>query len=142
MKRITSFLALTLGFILFFAVVLVAQTDPVLPPPITPNPTGGLDLNVLLDWTNVVYGGIVILVGYISNLIPGLKLITNTAWRVAAIALIVGAAFLIAGKGFLPLLISYTLSTNFYSLFLSLFKKTPPVIETTKVKTANSRPRE
>lgn len=128
MKRLIALFALILGV----GGVVFCQTDPVLPLPIDPNAPGGLQLDVLLDWTNALYGAIVIGIGYLSNKLPGLKLITNTAWRVAAIGLVAGMAFILAGKGFFPLLISYTVSTNFYSLFLSLFKKTPPVVPAKK----------
>jgi hypothetical protein len=65
-----------------------------------------------------VYSAIVILLGYVSNYIPGLNKMAP-AWRVVAIGLIVAAMFVLMGSSnAFSLLFSYLAATNFYELIL------------------------
>jgi hypothetical protein len=125
MKKLT-FLLIALFTMLACAVMAqVADTvEPTLPPfPIEP---GALNLDLLLKWTDGLYGALVIITGYLSSRIPGIKLIPKTAWRVAAIALVLGMIFITSGTGApLALLFSYLGATSLYDLILSLIKKTP-----------------
>jgi len=123
---VTALVALMLA-----PVALIAQAgDSIVVPPPFPTDPGGLTLDFLLQWTDAVYAALVIGFGYLSNKIPGINKIPKTAWRVAAIALILAMAFLVLGKSVpLALLFSYFGATKLYDLLLSLFKKTPKPAE-------------
>ena len=121
MKKL-PFLLTCLFSLLAFAVF--GQADPELPP--FPTDPAALNLSLLLQWTDGLYGALVIITGYLSAKIPGVKLIPKTGWRVAAIALVLAMVFFTAGKGTpLALLFAYLSATSLYDLILSLIKKTP-----------------
>lgn len=112
-------------FILAFLMMpfaLMAQETGDLPPLIGP----GSPLADLLEWTDLVYAALVIIGGYASAYIPGLKSIPVTVFRVFAIALILAAIFISMGwSGGFNVLFSYLAATGFYDLILSFLKKTP-----------------
>lgn len=112
--------------LLFAAVWAIAQEgDPIVPPPFPADPSG-LNLDFLLGWTDALYASLLVGVSYVSAKIPGINKIPKTAWRVAAIALVLAMVFIAVGKGApLALLFSYLGATSLYDLILSLIKKTP-----------------
>ena len=131
MKKLLFFALMVLvaaAAFVFSPVVMLAQvvSDSLVVPPPFPAEPGGLNLDFLLQWTDAIYAAMIIGFGYLSNKIPGINKIPKTAYRVAAIALILGMAFVLFGKGVpLALLFSYFGATKLYDLLLSLFKKTP-----------------
>jgi len=121
MQRIIKILPTLLLFSLLFTVIGFGQ-EIVLPPIIGPDSP----LTDLLSWTDLLYGAIVILMGYVSQYIPGINKIPKTVYRVLAIGLIVGAMFLLMGKSnAFGLLFAFLSATNFYELLLKFIKKTP-----------------
>lgn len=100
--------------LLLFAVLPALAQETEFPPLIGPESP----LTDLLAWTDLVYSAIVILLGYVSNYVPGLNKMAP-AWRVVAIGLIVAAMFvLMGGSNAFSLLFSYLAATNFYELIL------------------------
>lgn len=82
-----------------------------------------------VEW---LYGGLIIIAGYISPFIPGINKISNTIYRVLALAIIIGIGFkFVAGTSILSLVLTYTFSTSFYEVILKLFSKTKSVTPTT-----------
>lgn len=131
MKRTLFFLTVAALTVLGFALLPLyawcqAVADTIVTPPPFPTDPNGLTLDFLLQWTDAIYGALVIGMGYLSSKIPGINKIPKTAWRVAAIALVLAMAFIVAGKGIpLALLFTFFSVTSLYDLILSLFKKTP-----------------
>lgn len=84
-------------------------------------------LEPFIDGVNWVYSGLVVIMGYFSSFIPGIKNIKDSVYRVLALAIVVGAGFLFfdAGSSLFSLIISYTVSTSFYEVILKLIKKSP-----------------
>lgn len=129
-KQLFYALAKAAVLVFLFALPVLAMAQVVGDSIVTPGPfpgTGGeLTLEFLLNWTNALYATLVIGFGYLSNVIPGIKKIPKTVYRVAAIALILGGLFIVFGKTVpLALLFTYFGATSLYDLLLSLFKKTP-----------------
>lgn len=85
----------------------------------------------LNKWTEALYGAIIIITGFLSNLIPGINKINKGVWRVAALALVSGVMFVM----FTPMtaiqaIISYAMSTSFYELVLKpVFKKKTDAVQ-------------
>lgn len=78
----------------------------------------------LLDNFELIYGFIVILFGYISIRIPGLKKIKSGTYRIMTLAIIVGLGAWIFGLGSIwELTLSYAISTSFYQLLLKPVKR-------------------
>jgi hypothetical protein len=81
------------------------------------DPTNPDDLG---KFTELIYGVMVILGGYISHKIPAIGTIKDSGWRTAATALTIGIAFLCFGwSSALKLLLTFATSTSFYELILS-----------------------
>lgn len=131
MKKTLFFLTLAamavLGFTLLpFYAWCQAVSDTLVTPPPFPTDPAGLTLDFLLQWTDAIYGALVIGISYLSAKIPGINKIPRTAWRVAAIALVLAMGFIVAGKGIpMALLFTFFASTKLYDLLLSLIVKTP-----------------
>lgn len=104
-----------------FAFAQTDVTDNALP--IILNPESSLA--DLIEWTDLLYTSIIIISGYLSAYIPGIRNIPSTAWRVAAIALVVAVIFILMGSKGFGLLFGYLAATGFYDLILSFIKKTP-----------------
>jgi hypothetical protein len=114
-----SFLFCTKKLFMFLVVMLVAlvayaQTE-------EPTPT-----EYLTQWTEAIFGAIVIIGGYLSNFIPGIKNINKAVYRVLAFAIVAGTLFVV----FTPMsavnaIIAYAISTSIYETVLSLFKRSP-----------------
>lgn len=64
-----------------------------------------------------VYGALVIVFGYLSAFIPGLKKFSGF-YRVLAFALVAGLGFFLFGGDFWKLCITYLLSSGLYDVFL------------------------
>jgi uncharacterized BrkB/YihY/UPF0761 family membrane protein len=112
MKKMIGFFVL--ASLVTVVVVPVAAQGTEFPPLIGPESP----LTDLLAWTDLVYSAIVILLGYVSNYIPGLNKMAP-AWRVVSIGLIVAAMFVLMGSSnAFSLLFSYLAATNFYELIL------------------------
>ncbi len=92
------------------------------------SPDLGIDTtnpNDLGKFTELVYGFLVILGGYISHKIPAIGTIKDSGWRTAATALTIGVAFLCFGwSSALKLLLTFATSTSFYELILGNLLKT------------------
>ena len=78
----------------------------------------------LVGGAEILYGAIVVLGGYLSSFIPGLKSISNATYRVLTFALIVGVGFAMFGSNILSLALSYGASTSIYETILKLVFKT------------------
>lgn len=73
-----------------------------------------------------LYGAVVIILGYLSPIIPGLNKIQKPVYRVFAIAIVLIIAFVSFGWAqVIPLLLTYATSTSLYELIFKLIKKTP-----------------
>lgn len=108
------------------AIFCQAPVDTLVVPAPFPVEPGGLNLEFLLQWTDALFGALLIGVSYLSAKIPGINKIPKTGWRVVAIALVLGMGFLMLGKSLpLNLVFSYVVATKAYELVLSLFVKTP-----------------
>lgn len=80
-----------------------------------------------------LYGVLVIVGGYLSAFIPGLKKIDDGAIRVFTWALITGIGFaLFSGTEVLNLSITYAVSTSLYEIILRWFRKSPAPETATK----------
>lgn len=78
----------------------------------------------LLQNFEFIYGFIVILFGYISIRIPGLKKIKSGTYRIMTLAIIVGLGAWLFGLGSIwELTLSYAISTSFYQLLLKPVKR-------------------
>lgn len=91
-----------------------------------------LDSLDAIDWstpqgviggTEILYGAIVVLGGYLSRWIPFLKNITNGTYRVLAFAVAVGVGFALFGADILSLALSYAASTSIYEVILRMIIK-------------------
>tara|TARA_R110000787_G_scaffold97665_4_gene201308 strand:+ start:6506 stop:6868 length:363 start_codon:yes stop_codon:yes gene_type:complete len=89
----------------------------------------GLDFNQVESlFSNVdpIYGALVILGGYVSAFIPGLKKINSGVYRVLAFALVTGIGFFSFGADVFSLSVTYFFSTSLYEVVLkSLVAKSP-----------------
>lgn len=129
-------------FVAAFAVLLFpvlgfgqAVADTLVIPGPFPIEPGGVSLDFFLKWTDALFGALLIGVSYLSAKIPGINKIPRTAWRVVAIALVLGMGFLTLGKTLpLNLVLTYLIATKAYELIFSLIVKTPkppqPVVKT------------
>jgi len=80
-----------------------------------------------------IFGAIVLIAGYVKHLIPGIKKINQNVYKVLAIAVVVGIAFLSLGwANVIQLLFGYTSVTSLYELALKAFIKKKPVDITEK----------
>lgn len=130
MKRIILVLLLSsVAFVSFTEVQPLAQvvTDTVVVDP----PNGpvedfkeGITLETFTNMVDWLYGGLIIVFGYLAYLIPGLKKV-GTTWKVAAFAGVVGIGLVMYGSSSLTVVFTYLMSTGFYSHILKLFKKSP-----------------
>lgn len=121
-----SFLAAVAVFLFPLAGFAQAAADTLVVPGPFPVDPGGVSLEFMLQWTDALFGAILVAVSYLSSKIPGINKISHTGWRVVAIALVIGMAFLTLGKSLpLSLVFSYVVATKAYELILSLFVKTP-----------------
>lgn len=85
-------------------------------------------LTEILSWNDAIFFILVILVGYLSFMIPGLKGISNTNIRVGTAALIMIVVFVSNGwANAVPLIIEFVMATKLYDLALKGLKKTPTV---------------
>lgn len=123
----------TIKFGLFLALALLALTFGLDAQSIvSPAVSDGLDLSsleVLFSNDDILFGALVVLGGYLSSFIPGLKSIDDTAYRVAAWALLTGVGFFLYGAEVTGLAFSYLISNGLYTYIFRLFKKTPSVTE-------------
>lgn len=118
MKNITKTVFLSLFFFVCFVQIAMAQL-PALPVP-------GDGVNAYVPWVEILFGAFVTITGYLSSFIPGIKKISDKAWRITAIAIVGGSIFIIAGwSNAIPLFISYLIATKAYELFLKKIMKTP-----------------
>lgn len=78
-----------------------------------------------LDRVEWVYGIIVVIGGYLSAFIPGLKNITVGVYRVLTWALITGAGAVMLGSSIWGVAITYFISTGLYDIVLKLILKSP-----------------
>lgn len=113
MKQILKFSMLI--FVLMLPLAMFGQEEV----PTTPDELfGGLE---------ALYGALVIIVGYLSAFIPGLKKIPKGVYRVLAFAIISGAAFVYFGwSNAIGIIFTYAISTSIYEVILKLFAKSPP----------------
>jgi len=113
MRKFIRFGTLILAFFVIAAVRLSAQ-DPTLEP---------IDINTLTPETvfstmvQPLYGALVILFGYLSAYIPGVKN-WSPFMRVAAFALAAGLGFYLYGVSFWKIASSYLLSSGLYAVIL------------------------
>lgn len=115
MKKITLLLlSLTLPLI------LSAQDPGVeLPPVADLTPT-----NIFNQLIEPVYGALVIIFGYLSYAIPGVKKVAPF-WRVLAFALVSGLGFFLFGAPFWKIAVTYFVASGLYDIFLKKIFKTP-----------------
>jgi hypothetical protein len=103
----------------------------VLPDPIQP----GVEITTLVNWTDLVYAALVTFGGYLGQLIPGINKISNKAFQVVAIGLVLAAIFIILGwSNAIGLVLAYLSATNFYELVLKgvFGKKSPSSAESSQ----------
>lgn len=82
------------------------------------------DLDSFMQGIEWIYGFFIIVSGYLSTFIPGIKNIDKGVYRVLALAVVIGAGFYFgAGKSLINLVITYTFSTSFYEVLLKLVVK-------------------
>lgn len=110
-------------FLLFAFSIFSYGQDPVvadLPMPIGP----GVDVSTLIEWTDVLFAGLVNLLGYLTHYIPGIKNIKSKVYQVAAMALVLGAVFVqVGGAEAINLVLAYFGATSFYELILKELPK-------------------
>lgn len=81
----------------------------------------------LIGSIDYIYGILVIIGGYLSAYIPVLNKIEDGAYRVLALAVIIGIGFVFFGAPILKLAMSYAASTSLYEVVLRLiFKSAKP----------------
>jgi len=98
-------------------------------------PTADDGVGAYIPWVEAIYGAIVLIVGWLSHLIPGVNKIPSKAWRIAAIAIVGAGIFVIAGfSSGIPLFISYLIATKVYELFIKSSLPTPDTEEDKKRK--------
>lgn len=109
--------------LLFLGGILFAQQGLEEIPPI---PTADDGVELYLPWVEALYSAFVIIAGWFSRLIPGIRNIPDKTWRVAAIAIVGAGIFVIAGwaKG-ITLLFAYLIATKVYELFIKPVAPTP-----------------
>ena len=91
---------------------------------------GGIDVGLedLLGIEEAIFGGLVYIVGLFANKIPVLKDIPATWWKIAAIGVTIGLAFILFGwSNFSGLMFAFLASTNLYEAILKLIFPTPKV---------------
>jgi hypothetical protein len=114
-KAVLLFSLLLIGGMMF------AQTGE-LPP--LPTPEDGV--NSYLPWVDLLYAAFVMIAGWLSAFIPGIRNIPDKAWRIAAIALVGAGIFLIGGwSNGLSLIFAYLIATKVYELFVKRIAPTP-----------------
>lgn len=119
MKHLKLFLLLMITLAVSLAFPVMAQEAssvfPWEPPPMT-------------EWFGAleqVFAVLVVIGGYLSPKIPGLKQINSATYRVLAFAILVGAGFWYFGADILGLAMSYFFSTSFYEVVLKAIKPSP-----------------
>jgi hypothetical protein len=82
------------------------------------------DLDSFMQGIEWVYGFFIIVSGYLSTFIPGVKKIDKGVYRVLALAIVIGAGFYFgAGTSLINLVLTYTFTTSFYEVALKLITK-------------------
>ncbi len=78
-----------------------------------------------------IFGALTLLGGYITRIIPGLKLMSGV-YRVLAFAIVAGGAFIVFGfnGNVLQLVITYVFSTSLYEVFLKPLNGKPKTTST------------
>lgn len=118
-SRVVPFLVLAL--LLMITQTLFGQIQ--VPDAIDENVTAG----ILLDWYNAIYAAVVVLLGFLHNVFPGVKAIPGKWWRVAIFGVLSGVAFIILGwSSALPLIITFFSATGIYDLFKAVGLKSAP----------------
>lgn len=85
-----------------------------------------LNLDSFIQGIEWVYGFLILVSGYLSSSIPGIKKIDKNVYRVLALAVVIGVGFYFgAGASLLKLVITYTFTTSFYEVVLKLLAKKP-----------------
>lgn len=81
--------------------------------------------NIFTTLVEPLYGGIFIVLTYLSYMIPGLKNFSSSLVRAVTVGLVVGLGFIMFGVPFWKVAITYLLSSGLYAYFLKAFQKTP-----------------
>lgn len=77
---------------------------------------------------NGLYMALVVILGYLSHLIPGLERITDTGIRVAVSAIVLGFIFVSNDlSSAFPLVLEFIVVSKVYDRILKGFKKTPTI---------------
>lgn len=118
MKKLIRLFPLVILGLLLFACQLGAQT------PEFPNIADLTPQNIFDSMVEPVFGAVVIVFGYLSAYIPGLKKI-SPFYRVLAFALVSGLGFYLFGKDFWKLAFTYLVSSGLYDVFLKKLFRTP-----------------
>lgn len=120
MKKLIRLASIALAF-LFIAAVRLSAQDPTFTP---------IDINTLTPDTifdsvyEPMYGALVILFGYLSAYIPGVKKLTPF-YRVLAFGVVAGLGFKLFGMSFWKIASTFFLSTNLYAVVLKNVFKSP-----------------
>lgn len=70
----------------------------------------------------ILYGAIIVIGGYLSAFIPGLREIDSGVYRVLAWALMTGIGFAVFGSSILSLAVTYAISTSLYEVIFKLLR--------------------
>lgn len=128
MKNFLFRSALILFNILVLATVVFCQDAGIEPGdftiPLDPNALYS-DVNV-----NLLYGAIVVIGGYLSAYIPGIKNIGPGVYRVLVWALLTGLGLYLWGASVLSLALTYFIATGLYSVVLKFFLRSPTPTKT------------
>lgn len=105
---------------LFIAVLKLGAQTPEIPAisELTPETI----FNALVD---PMYSAVIVILGYASGYIPGLKNINNTFVRVGVVAAVAGLGFFLWKGEFTKILISYFFSSGLYQIVLRNILPTP-----------------